>query len=133
VQSFCIKILGVFLFFGLIAILLLAPTNKVLVPFTFNILHLIFIITKRSDLRTDSYRYRPKFPSLVKNLYFYTIKEIAMQSITIDKKKYVLIEEKQLSKIQLLAAKNVTPHKKMSLAEGKKMAYKLIDQWEKEK
>jgi hypothetical protein len=56
-----------------------------------------------------------------------------MQSITIHKKKYVLIEEKQLSKIQLLAAKNAAPPKKLSLAEGKKMAYKLIDQLEKEK
>jgi hypothetical protein len=56
-----------------------------------------------------------------------------MQSITIDKKKYVLIEEKQLSKIQLLAAKSVSPHKKLSLAQGKKMAYKLVEQWEKEK
>jgi phage gp16-like protein len=74
-----------------------------------------------------------QFPLFIKNLYFYKTKATPMQSITIDKKKYVLIEEKQLSKIQVLAAKNATSPKKLSLVEGRKMAHKLIDQWEKEK
>ncbi len=56
-----------------------------------------------------------------------------MQTLTIEKKKYVLIEEKQLTTLQQIAAKNVSPHKKLSLTAGKKMAYKLIDQWAKEK
>lgn len=56
-----------------------------------------------------------------------------MGTLTIDKKKFVVIEQKEFDKIQLLAAQKTPPAKKLSLATGKKLAYKLIDKWAKEK
>ena len=56
-----------------------------------------------------------------------------MGTLTIDKKKFVVIEQKEFDKIQLLAAQKSIPAKKLSLAAGKKHAYKLIDQWSKGK
>jgi len=56
-----------------------------------------------------------------------------MGTLTIDKKKFVVIEQKEFEKLQLLAAQKNTPVKKLSLAAGKKHAYKLIDKWAKEK
>jgi hypothetical protein len=45
----------------------------------------------------------------------------------------VIIEQKEIDKLQLLAAQKTSPVKKISLSEGKKLAYKLIDKWAKEK
>ncbi len=56
-----------------------------------------------------------------------------MQTITLDKKKFVIIEEKQFEKIQLQAAQKAKSSKKLTLAEGKQYAYDLIDKWAKEK
>ncbi len=56
-----------------------------------------------------------------------------MSTVTIDNKKFVVIEQKKFEKIQLLAAKKSVPSKKLSLAAGKKHALKLIDKWAKEK
>ena len=56
-----------------------------------------------------------------------------MGTLTIDKKKFVVIEQKEYDKLQLLAAKKIQPAKKLSLAAGKKHAYKLIDKWAKGK
>lgn len=56
-----------------------------------------------------------------------------MSTLTIDNKKFVVIEQKEYEKLQLLAAKKTTPAKKLSLAAGKKHALKLIDKWAKEK
>jgi hypothetical protein len=56
-----------------------------------------------------------------------------MSTFTVDKKKFVVIEQKKFDKLQLLAAKKATPVKKLSLAAGKKHAYKLIDTWAKGK
>jgi len=56
-----------------------------------------------------------------------------MGTLTIDKKKFVVLEQKEFDKLQLLAAQKTTPVKKLSLAAGKKLAYKLIDKWAKEK
>ena len=56
-----------------------------------------------------------------------------METLTIDKKTFVVIEQKEFDKIQLMAAQKTTPAKKLSLAAGKKHAYKLIDQWAKGK
>jgi hypothetical protein len=56
-----------------------------------------------------------------------------MTQITIDKKKYVLIPEKEYQTLQLKAALKNKPAKKLSLAAGKKRAYKLIDKWAKGK
>ncbi len=56
-----------------------------------------------------------------------------METLTIDNKKFVVIEQKNFDKIQLLAAQKTLPVKKITLAAGKKHAYKLIDTWAKEK
>jgi PHD/YefM family antitoxin component YafN of YafNO toxin-antitoxin module len=56
-----------------------------------------------------------------------------MTHLVIDKKKYVLLPEKDFEMLQLKAAMKNIPVKKRSLAAGKKRAYKLIDKWEKEK
>lgn len=56
-----------------------------------------------------------------------------MNTIVLDNKKYVVIEEKKFEELQLLAARKNEPVKKISLSEGKKLAYKLIDTWAKEK
>ena len=56
-----------------------------------------------------------------------------MGTLTIDKKKFVVIEQKEFDKLQLLAAQKTPPAKKLSLTAGKKLAYKLIDKWAKGK
>jgi len=56
-----------------------------------------------------------------------------METLTIDKKKFVVIEQKEFDKLQLLAAQKTPPAKKLSLAAGKKLAYQLIDKWAKGK
>lgn len=56
-----------------------------------------------------------------------------MTRIVIDKKKYVLIPEKDFEALQVKAALKTRPVKKFSLTSGKKHAYKLIDKWAKEK
>jgi hypothetical protein len=56
-----------------------------------------------------------------------------MGTLTIDKKKFVVIGQKEYDKLQLLAAQKTPPAKKLSLASGKKHAYKLIDKWAKGK
>ncbi|HRP33213.1 MAG TPA: hypothetical protein PKV73_15045 [Agriterribacter sp.] len=56
-----------------------------------------------------------------------------MTQIVIDKKKYVLLLEKDFEVLQLKAAKKNKPVRKRSLAEGKRRAYKLIDKWAKGK
>ena len=56
-----------------------------------------------------------------------------MGTLTIDNKKYVVIEQEKFDKIQLLAAQKSLPVKKLTLEEGKKHAYKLVDTWAKGK
>lgn len=56
-----------------------------------------------------------------------------MGTLTINKKKFVVIEQKEFDKIQLLAARKSVPAKKLSLNAGKKHALKLIDKWAKGK
>jgi hypothetical protein len=56
-----------------------------------------------------------------------------MTEIIIDRKKYVLISQKEYNSLQVQAALKATPVKKLSLAAGKKHANKLIDTWAKEK
>lgn len=56
-----------------------------------------------------------------------------MGTLIIDKKKFVVIEQKKYDKLQLLAAQKTTPAKKLSLAAGKKHVHKLIDKWAKGK
>ena len=50
-----------------------------------------------------------------------------MGTLTIDKKKFVVLEQKEFDRLQLLTAQKTPPAKKLSLAAGKKHAYKLID------
>ena len=56
-----------------------------------------------------------------------------METLTIDKKKFVVIEQKEFNKIQLLAAQKSKPTKILSLRDGKKHAYNIIDKWAKGK
>ncbi|MBP6431782.1 MAG: hypothetical protein KA319_08450 [Ferruginibacter sp.] len=56
-----------------------------------------------------------------------------MNTLLIDKKKYVLVEAKDYEALQVKAASKTTPIKKLTLQQGKKLAYKLIDQWAKGK
>lgn len=56
-----------------------------------------------------------------------------MCTVVIDKRKYVIVEQKAYEKLQVLAAQKTTAVKKMPLAAGKKRAYKLIDAWAKGK
>jgi hypothetical protein len=50
-----------------------------------------------------------------------------METLIVNKKKFVIIEQKDFDNIQLLAAQKSKPVKKVSLAAGKKHAYRLID------
>jgi hypothetical protein len=56
-----------------------------------------------------------------------------MGTLTIDNKKFVVIEQKEFEKLQLLVAQKTTPVKKLTLEAGKKHAYKMIDKWAKGK
>jgi hypothetical protein len=56
-----------------------------------------------------------------------------MNTLTISNKKYVLVEEKDYTKLQVAAARKAAPVKKLTLAQGRKHAHKLIDKWVKEK
>jgi hypothetical protein len=56
-----------------------------------------------------------------------------MNTVILDKKKYVIIEQEKFEELQLEAARKSEPVKKMSLAKGKQHAYKLIDKWAKGK
>ena len=56
-----------------------------------------------------------------------------METLTLDNKRFVVIEQNEFDKLQLLAAKKTTPAKKLSLTTGKKHAYKMIDKWAKGK
>jgi len=56
-----------------------------------------------------------------------------METITIDKKKYVVVEQKKFEQLQAVAASKTASQKKLSLKAGKNLAYKLIDSWAKGK
>jgi hypothetical protein len=56
-----------------------------------------------------------------------------MTSLVIEKKEYVVVAKKEYENLLLRAASKTPPVRKRSLAEGKKLAYKLIDKWAKEK
>lgn len=56
-----------------------------------------------------------------------------MTQIVIDKKKYVLLPEKEYEALQLKAASKNRPVKKLTLEAAKKRSLKLIDKWAKGK
>lgn len=56
-----------------------------------------------------------------------------MNTLTIENKKYVILSQKEYDNLRTKAVSKAIPAKKLSLKEGKKLAYKLIDKWAKEK
>lgn len=56
-----------------------------------------------------------------------------MNTLIIDKKKYVVVEQREYDKLLEKAASKKPAARKLSLDEGKKLAYKLIDHWHKGK
>ena len=56
-----------------------------------------------------------------------------MNTLVIDKRKYVVVEQKEYDKLLKKAASKKPAARKLSLDEGKKLAYKLIDHWHKGK
>ena len=57
-----------------------------------------------------------------------------METITLDKKKYVILEKKEYEKLQSLADSNGHSKKKYyTIEEARKMSYKQIEKWAKEK
>lgn len=56
-----------------------------------------------------------------------------MNTITIEKKEYVILGKKEYEKLVTKAASKTPPVKRYSLEEGKKRANKLIDKWAKER
>jgi hypothetical protein len=55
-----------------------------------------------------------------------------MNTIILDKKKYVVVAHKEYQRLVAKATQNSSP-KKMSLAEARKSAHALIDKWHSEK
>jgi hypothetical protein len=56
-----------------------------------------------------------------------------MNTLMIVKNAYVVIPKKEYENLLVKAASKTPPAKKLSLDQGKKLAYKLIDKWAKEK
>ena len=56
-----------------------------------------------------------------------------MNVLTINKKDYIIVPKKEYEHLVVKAASKTAPAKKLSLSQGKKLAYKLIDEWAKEK
>lgn len=56
-----------------------------------------------------------------------------MNTLFFNKKKYVVVEQKEYDRLLEKAASKRPVARKLSLDEGKKLAYKLIDSWHREK
>ena len=56
-----------------------------------------------------------------------------MNTLVIDKKKYVLLEQADYNNLIKQVALKKTTARRFSLSKGKKNAYDLIDKWHKEK
>ncbi len=56
-----------------------------------------------------------------------------MNTLVIDKKKYVLVAQREYERLLEKAVSKKQAARKLSLVEGKKLAYKFIDKWHKEK
>jgi len=56
-----------------------------------------------------------------------------MNTLTIDNKKYVVIPAREYEDLKTKAVSKSVSAKKLTLTEGKKLAYKMIDKWAKEK
>jgi hypothetical protein len=55
-----------------------------------------------------------------------------VSTLTIDNKEYVVLPKKDYEALLTKAASKATPARKLSLKQGKKLAYQLIDKWAKE-
>ncbi|MBI1769449.1 MAG: hypothetical protein HYR67_13865 [Bacteroidetes bacterium] len=49
--------------------------------------------------------------------------------LVLNKKKYVVVEQKEYNRLIEKAAAKTPSARKLSLTEGKKLAYSLIDKW----
>ena len=56
-----------------------------------------------------------------------------MNTLKIDNKSYVIVPKEEYEQLVVKAASKSAASKKISLAQGKKLAYKLIDKWAKGK
>jgi hypothetical protein len=56
-----------------------------------------------------------------------------MTTLNIENKEYVVIPRQEYEKLRTKAAVKAISAKKLSLQDGKKLAYKLIDKWAKGK
>ena len=56
-----------------------------------------------------------------------------MNTLTIENKKYVVIPKKEYEALRTKAVSKSATARKLSLSEGKKLAYRMIDKWAKEK
>jgi hypothetical protein len=56
-----------------------------------------------------------------------------MNTLTVDKKKYVVIPQEDYENLMKKLAIKTPSARKLSLAEGKRMAYSMIDKWHKGK
>lgn len=56
-----------------------------------------------------------------------------MNTLNIENKEYVVISRKEYEGLRAKAAIKTITAKKLSLSEGKKLAYKMIDKWAKGK
>ena len=56
-----------------------------------------------------------------------------MNSLIINKKKYIVIEQEKFEELQQRAAQKTTSAQKLTLLKGKLHAYKLVDKWGKGK
>lgn len=56
-----------------------------------------------------------------------------MNKLILENKEYVVLSKKEYEELRTKAAAKHVSARKLSLAEGKKLAYKMIDKWAKEK
>ncbi len=56
-----------------------------------------------------------------------------MNTVKLDNKSYFILPKKEYEKLVTKAASKTPSAKKLSLDQGKKLAYNLIDKWSKEK
>jgi hypothetical protein len=56
-----------------------------------------------------------------------------MNALTLENKKYIVLTQKEYDDLRVKATLKTVSAKKRTLSEGKKLAYKMIEKWAKEK
>ena len=56
-----------------------------------------------------------------------------MNTLVLNKKKYVVVEQSEYDQLRQKAASKNPSARKLTLSEGKKVAYALVDKWHSEK